>query len=346
MRFLILFSSILLGFYCLMPNSALASDKNVEKVIIITDEVDDDEEETSTAFLGVYPSDLNDDNRKGFQGTGVYLSGVVDDSPAKGVGIREGDIIIKVDDKVVDGEEGFRKILSNYKPGDKVKVLVWRDGKEIHFEVELAERPDDKDFLIKFLGTKWAKEERAYLGVETHSISGDIAKEYFNVSEGVLIEEVVKGSPADKAGLKSGDVIVKIEGIKVKSTEDLSDAINKYKPGDKVKIEYYRKLKPSMVEVVLDKRETRKLVITDDDEEEIYLDGYLGVLSPEMKRFIKKCIKGIKIRVDENNRDLRIEIENLKKDLKELKKELKEKSKVDKDKGKKSDKYKEDSEDI
>ncbi len=57
---------------------------------------------------------------------------------------------------------------------------------------------------------------------------------------GVFVNEVSKGSPADKAGLQAGDIILSIEGSRVRSYTDLTDRVNAHLPGDKVKLEIYR----------------------------------------------------------------------------------------------------------
>ncbi|MFZ2051037.1 MAG: trypsin-like peptidase domain-containing protein [Solirubrobacteraceae bacterium] len=95
----------------------------------------------------------------------------------------------------------------------------------------------------------------AYLGVETISITGALAGLNLPVKEGALVTKVQQGTAAAKAGIHGGDVeaqtqagaiplggdiIVGIAGTKVKSAEQLGELIDKYKPGDKVKVELLR----------------------------------------------------------------------------------------------------------
>jgi serine protease Do len=82
---------------------------------------------------------------------------------------------------------------------------------------------------------------RPWLGVEVTTVTSSI-QQYYNLSVnvGVLITSVTSGSPADKAGLRAGDVITKIDDEDISTTEDLVSAIGSHQIGDKVEIVYYR----------------------------------------------------------------------------------------------------------
>jgi len=84
---------------------------------------------------------------------------------------------------------------------------------------------------------------RGYIGITMNQFGiNDSAKEYYGLpdSNGVIVQEVVAGGPADKAGLKRGDVIRKITGEPVKDNQDLVARISSRKPGDTVKLEVFR----------------------------------------------------------------------------------------------------------
>ncbi|MEJ7767136.1 MAG: PDZ domain-containing protein [Chitinophagaceae bacterium] len=88
-----------------------------------------------------------------------------------------------------------------------------------------------------------ANANKAFLGVSTTK-----------VENGVKINNVTKGSPAEKAGLKEGDIITKVAETKIETPEDLSKAVGKYKPEEKVALNYLRDKKEQNVSVVLNKR--------------------------------------------------------------------------------------------
>jgi len=84
------------------------------------------------------------------------------------------------------------------------------------------------------------KIERPYLGVSMYNLSDILNQIKTSVTSGVYIEDVEKGSPADNAGLKPGDIIVKIEDTEVSSLAFLKYQLYKHNVGDKIKINFYR----------------------------------------------------------------------------------------------------------
>jgi serine protease Do len=82
---------------------------------------------------------------------------------------------------------------------------------------------------------------RPWLGVEATTVTSTI-QHYYNlaVSAGALITSITNGGPADKAGLRAGDIITKIDDEDISTTRDLVSAIGSYQIGDQVEIVYYR----------------------------------------------------------------------------------------------------------
>jgi S1-C subfamily serine protease len=100
---------------------------------------------------------------------------------------------------------------------------------------------------------KGAEIKRAYLGVEMVPVSEELARDLnLQVESGALIQTVVDGGPADKAGLRGGrtptgegiaaggDVIVEVDGERVRTPDDVAAAIDDNSPGDEVEVVYYR----------------------------------------------------------------------------------------------------------
>lgn len=112
---------------------------------------------------------------------------------------------------------------------------------------------------------KSGKIVRAYLGVNTIQLNKDIAgRMQVSVTDGFLISSdasqgirgVVKGSPAEKAGLREGDVITEISGNKVGQNNSLITELRKFQPNDEVDIKFLRDGKEKTVKVKLGERET------------------------------------------------------------------------------------------
>lgn len=99
---------------------------------------------------------------------------------------------------------------------------------------------------------KYGIVQRGMLGVHIGNVTADLAKEKgLKQLNGVYVGEVIKKSAAEKAGLKGGDVIVAINGNKVKNTSELQEQVARYKPNDKLRVTYYRKNKERTVTVIL-----------------------------------------------------------------------------------------------
>lgn len=108
------------------------------------------------------------------------------------------------------------------------RTVIIKDGKVISDGTQL--------FDLAEVGGK-----RAYLGVSMIDLSPDL-REHFGASRdaGVLVESVADGSPAEKAGVRVGDIIVAIDGEEVKDSGDLRSAIRDKKEGDTVRVEVLR----------------------------------------------------------------------------------------------------------
>ena len=100
------------------------------------------------------------------------------------------------------------------------------------------------------------KVSRGFLGVTLQALTPDLAKSFGpEVAEGILISEVQPGSPAAKANLKPGDIIVRVEGRPVKTLEQLQELVAAQAPGAKVALEIVRNGKPQTLGVVLAERQ-------------------------------------------------------------------------------------------
>jgi S1-C subfamily serine protease len=125
-----------------------------------------------------------------------------------------------------------------------------------------------KDVVAQLLRT--GRVDHPYLGISGQPLTADLADTYnLPVESGVLVEDVRAGTGADKAGLQDGDtqvvvagetyvlggdIIVGFTGKPIASVEELSEAISEHKPGDKVKVAFYRDGKRSSVTVTLGRR--------------------------------------------------------------------------------------------
>ncbi len=102
-----------------------------------------------------------------------------------------------------------------------------------------AAKPIIDELMNKVTRDKVEENDMGYLGIRGATI-GDEAHEYYNMPYGVYVSEVVEGSAAQRAGLQSGDIIVKFDGTKISSYEELQQQLQYYKAGETVKLEVER----------------------------------------------------------------------------------------------------------
>lgn len=112
---------------------------------------------------------------------------------------------------------------------------------------------DPFEFFKRWPRIFWSVwDDRPYMGVSLQDLNEDLAG-YFGVKpgEGVLISDVEEGSPAKEAGLKSGDILTRIEAEKVGSSDDVRDILRDYAPGDEIEVTIIRSEKKSKAKVKL-----------------------------------------------------------------------------------------------
>ncbi len=154
----------------------------------------------------------------------------------------------------------------------------------------------------------FAKEETiGYLGVGIANLS-EAMKIALDIEYGILVDKVYEQSPAEKADIKTGDIIMEIDGKKIYDYKDLKQTVAS-KPNEKIKMLIYRSRKKMTKNVELGEKETKKIKI---DVPDIEVD------IPDIGE-LKKMIIIDKEKLNEELEALKEELEQLKLDLKELK---------------------------
>ncbi len=207
---------------------------------------------------------------------GAEIVKVLDGSVAEKIGLQEGDIITEFDGRPIDDPEDLKDALEEIEEEKTVKIVVNRDGKTRAFEALLKPGEPgeihldiDKDEIEALWPYIWWRGKRVvpnfhfygslapgkggFLGVKVQELSEQL-KKYFAVDHGVLITEVLKDSPAEKAGLEAGDVILQIADKKIDDYSDLVRTLNFYDPGEKVRVVISRRGKEKTFQIELGKR--------------------------------------------------------------------------------------------
>jgi serine protease Do len=188
----------------------------------------------NSAFLGV-------SSRKAEKGGATVLE-VTAGSPAEKAGIRKGDIITKVNVSKIESPESLFETIHNFKPGEKVKIVFNRDGKEQSVMATLEKSENkQKDFNYNYNFTMPPMPEMGRMDMDLWGHKQPklgIKAQDTEDGKGVNVLEVEDSSAAFKSGLKKGDIIVQFDGTDVNSTNELVDQmeVTRLKTIIKVKI--------------------------------------------------------------------------------------------------------------
>lgn len=207
------------------------------------------------SYLGVGVRDIDSERAKALglkEDRGVEVKHVDEDSPAAKAGIREGDAIVEFNGQPVEGTEQFMRLVRETPAGRSTKILLSRNGAPQTVVASIGKRKGPYAWLsgdgdVELFGDlappaapkppSWPSPpalpdlprslmmwNSPVLGIESESLGSQLAA-YFGVKEGVLVRSVMKDSAAEKAGLKAGDVIVKVDGAGVTSPREISSLL-------------------------------------------------------------------------------------------------------------------------
>lgn len=175
-------------------------------------------------FLGIQIAEINSEfakEKKLSSTQGVYIAKVEENSAAKNAGLKEGDVIIRIENQEINTTPELMEQLGRYHPGDKVTLVINREDKEKKFVVELKGEED----VISYSGSGSSVEE-VYnkLGVGL-SPASDASKKKFNLNNGVMVTSIRKGKLFDQMNIQKGTIITQINGQSVNSTNDVDEAL-------------------------------------------------------------------------------------------------------------------------
>jgi serine protease Do len=181
---------------------------------------------------------------------GAIVNSVQKDSAAAKAGLEAGDAIVEFDGIHVRSSAELRRLIRETPAGRTVAIKIVRNGKSSVLSAKLDASGNPMNFnynynyKFKNPGPMFFGEvmpppggHRVTLGISGDDLTPQLAK-YFGVNQGtgVLISEVTIGGPADKAGLKAGDVIVQVDGQPVRGVEELRHSLNDNFTGDTRKV--------------------------------------------------------------------------------------------------------------
>ncbi len=236
--------------------------------------------------LGVMVSDGDDASKPG-----VRIDGVDEGSAAAKAGAQEGDVVVEFDGERVRSARQLTRLVKETPSGRAVKMTVLRNGakqtldvtpeeapsaftwnsrggdfqadlrddigRDIEREIQRGMRgrglnPPTFDFRFDGIPGIPALGGRGRLGVQVESLSDQLAGYFGATTGGVLVSSVTKESPAEKAGLKAGDVITTVNGTAVREAGELVEELSEVKDGAEVSIGILRDKRASTVKATLE----------------------------------------------------------------------------------------------
>ena len=275
---------------------------------------------------------------------GVEITLVDADAPAGKAGLREHDVILEFGSTAVESEEQLRRLIRETPPGRTVAIGISRDGAPMKINVQLADHgkviaqsfprvievppvPPVPDMRNRMDVPGYAIQIQTYssvLGAQTESLTRQLG-EYFGVKdgEGILIRSVEKGSAAEKAGLKAGDVVIKADNEKLNDRSDLNHILRNHRTGGKLNLLVMRDKKEQTIVITLPDRGSRdsSWVVIDPEEWQAAFDdssAFLRNLNIDKQLVaLKSTLNSIRPQSQKAMRDAAREFEKSKKLLKD-----------------------------
>jgi len=283
----------------------------------------------SGSYLGVDTRDITPERLSALHlkdERGVEVTMVDQDAPAGKAGLKEQDVILTLNGSDVQSVEQLRRMIRETPPGRVVALGISRNGQAMTIKVELGDRKknysynygsDGKEFkftmpvmptmpvlpdLPEMPVSIVVVHSSARSGLMVENLTPQLG-DFFGAKngEGVLVRSVEKGSRADKAGFRAGDVIVKINGEAIHDSGDFSQALRSRKDNT-ASISLIRDKKEQTISITLPDRKQSDLFPESTDvelpeidaatrEELSKMESEMAHLKPEMEEAINRAIK-------------------------------------------------------
>lgn len=181
---------------------------------------------------------------------GVRVVEILPEGPAAEAGLLPGDILTSVQGKMVYSVERLAWLLHQADPNKAIKLEYQRGAQQKVTNIQLHP---------PILPTPWPEPAQgvrlSYLGVKLQTLNADLRETFGAPPEkGVLVSRVMDQSPAKKAGIQAGDVIVRLDRKSIQTVTDLRRAVAYFEPGDRVEIEIIRDSSPRTLNLTLEAR--------------------------------------------------------------------------------------------
>ncbi len=188
------------------------------------------------AWLGIGIQDLTKDLAKALAlpvASGAIVSSVNENSPASKAGLKTDDVIVAIDGQKVGSDGELTRTVALKKPGSTSTLELFREGKRQELKVQLGTRPDLEGLgLRQKRSNEPEQSSKARVGVSLSNVDPRMSERAgLQSAQGALVTDVLPGSPAERAELEPGMVVVEVDRKPVRSAEELAKLIRKAQAG-------------------------------------------------------------------------------------------------------------------
>ncbi len=187
-------------------------------------------------WLGIVIQDVTDDLAGSFgvhEREGVLIADVMKGGPADTAGLRPGDVVVDFSGNPVHEVPDLQRNAAAAVPGQVVKLVVVRDRARLPVDVTVGEMPNEESVAEVEPDQAW--------GLTVEALGGDPGRRLsLPFSHGVIVTEVIPGGPADRAGLRRGDIIRDVAGRAVVDAAAFYRELGALKPGDFARLYVHR----------------------------------------------------------------------------------------------------------
>ena len=199
-------------------------------------------------WLGVAVDALSFDELKQLDlDYGLRIDAVTPGSPAAEAGLKQGDLLLELDGRILYSVGRLQWLVHRHQPGDSITLLYRREGQNLSAEITLgAWQERYPPFPTHPYSTA------SYLGVRLQVMSTALRQHFGAPTDaGMLISEVIENSPAAEGGLKVGDVIIRMDRKTIHDMGDIRRVLNFFEPGDTIEVEVIREREHQTLKVTL-----------------------------------------------------------------------------------------------
>ncbi len=195
-----------------------------------------DKGRVSRSWLGILIQDVTRELAETFglrHPRGALVAQVLPGSPAAVAGLRAGDIVLAFNGKEVATSSNLPPMVGAAKVGTEAMLMVLRDGETIELAVMLTELPEEEAFTVAPVQVEQAAADR--LGLVVEDLSAE-ARERLGLRERGVIVDSVESGPAQRGGIRAGDIIISFDGEAVPNSNRFRQLLDAVEPGDAVAV--------------------------------------------------------------------------------------------------------------